>query len=37
MYNLVVGGCRQHSSGRGFDPQLGVKKISLINYTQNTW
>jgi hypothetical protein len=36
-FNLVVGGCQRHSSGQGFDPQLGVKKIQLANSTQNTW
>jgi hypothetical protein len=36
-FNLVVGGCRRHSSGQGFDPRLGVKKISLTNSTQSTW
>jgi hypothetical protein len=36
-FNLVVGGCQRHSSGRGFDPRLGVKKIPLTNSTQSTW
>jgi hypothetical protein len=36
-FNLVVGGCQRHSSGRGFNPRLGVKKISLTNFTQITW
>jgi hypothetical protein len=36
-FKQVVGGCQRHSSGRGFDPRLGVKKISLANFTQSTW
>jgi hypothetical protein len=36
-FNLVVGGCQRHSSGRRFDPRLGVKKIPLANSTQSTW
>jgi hypothetical protein len=36
-FNLMVGGCQWHSSGRGFDPWLEVKKISLTNSTQRTW
>jgi hypothetical protein len=36
-FNLVVGGCQRHSSARGFDPRLGVKKIPLANSTQSTW